>query len=141
MLAPTWTDSLLLKKQRGHIPCAHCKQVCRLQQNLCQGRCSQGQCQCHLLGLEPGCGSVSTLEWVAGGVSRCTRGDRFPDLGPVCRKFSNEADPSALWEGDGELLSSMEALGVASDNKFSSFLGGKKWRTNTLPKNIMCTLW
>lgn len=82
------------------------------------------------LGLEPGCGPVSTLGWVAGRVSMHSRVDWFPDFWAAPWKVSKESDPSALWEGNGELMSSGEALGVASDNKFSSCLGGENWKAN-----------
>lgn len=63
--------------------------------------------------------------------------DCLPDLRAAPRKVSKEADPSALWERGGELVSSREALGVASDNKFSSCLGGKNGKANMLLQNIM----
>lgn len=86
---------------------------------------------------------MSSLGWVMGGISRHCRLDWFPHLGAVPRKVSKEADPSALWEGDGELMSSREALVVASDSKFSSCPGGKDWKANKLLNSIMYlgTLW
>lgn len=48
------------------------------------------------LGLNLGHGPVSTLGRVAGGVSRNSRMDYFPDLGAALWKVSKEADPSAL---------------------------------------------